>query len=111
MLIQSCSNILACWLATVTSEELLESCGFDKLEVERMASEFPGLLKMDAKNMIAPKLRFLVNVLKGGSGDIGTGVVDDTLESSEFAPHNLHIPPHIRNNLPIKAFFITIKYI
>ncbi len=48
-----------------------------------------------------------VNVLGGGSGDIGNGVVNEDDESSEdeFVPHNLHIPKQIREALPTKAFF------
>ena len=98
-------QILACWLATVTNLELLESCGFAKDDIERMSLEFPRLLNIDAKNMIAPKLRFLVNVLGGGSGDIGNGVAEDASEDEQFAPHNLRVSEYVRERLPAKAFF------
>jgi hypothetical protein len=91
---------VACWLATVTNEDLLKSCGFEKGEIERMADEFPKLLKLNAKDMIAPKLRFLAKVLGGGSGDIGTGVsIDDAI------PHNLRVSESIRKSLNAKSFF------
>ena len=79
-------NFLACWLATATSQEVLESCGFTKDDVQRMSTEYPKVIKMDARDMVAPKMRFLVSVLKGGRGDIRNGVADN----DEF-PHNLHV--------------------
>ncbi|KAL7539879.1 hypothetical protein ACHAXR_009675 [Thalassiosira sp. AJA248-18] len=97
--------MVACWLATTTNLELLESCGFTKEDIQRMSSEFPKLLKMDAKNMLAPKLRFLVKVLCGGSGDIGNGLTHEASEGEEFVPHNLCVSRHVRERLPAKAFF------
>eukprot|EP01083_Nonionella_stella_P311981 1114208_1 len=69
-----------------------------------MASEFPKLMKMDPKNTIAPKLRFLVNVLGGGSGDIGNGVSSSEDEDYDV-PHNLRVSEQARRVLPAKAFF------
>ena len=95
--------LVACWLATVTNHELLESCGFAKDRIERMVLEFPKLLTVDPKNLIAPKLRFLVNVLDGGSGDIGSGVSSSVEEES--APHNLRVSVKAQKRLPTKDFF------
>ena len=65
-----------------------------------MSTEYPKVIKMDARDMVAPKMRFLVSVLKGGRGDIRNGVADN----DEF-PHNLHVSQHVRESLPAKAFF------
>jgi hypothetical protein len=54
---------VACWLATIEPRELLQSCGYKMDDIERMTKEYPKLLDLDAKNLLAPKLRFLVNVL------------------------------------------------
>ncbi|KAL7466150.1 hypothetical protein ACHAXS_006443, partial [Conticribra weissflogii] len=120
---------VACWLATVSSRDMLRSCGYTAEELERMEGEFPKLLsdKMDAKNLVAPKLRFLVSVLGGGWGDIGTGLTDleemamaeKTMrlsplidgeeametEEEEFVPHNLYVSHYARNNVPTTSFF------
>jgi len=100
---------VACWLATAMSEEVLRSCGFAGEDVKRMSSEYPKLLKLNAKDAVAPKLRFLVNVLGGGKGDIGTGLTDEnenlSMDKEDFAPHNLHVPRHVRRILPTKTFF------
>ena len=110
---------VACWLATVEPEELLTSCGYSTEDRLRLFNEFPKLKKMDAKNLIAPKLRFLVTVLGGGSGDIGNGFVDkedppdekkkdeeeNNGQQAEFVPHNLRVSENARRNLPTVAFF------
>ncbi|KAL3791595.1 hypothetical protein HJC23_012185 [Cyclotella cryptica] len=99
---------VACWLATVEPTELLLSSGYSADDIDRMSKEYPNLLSLDAKNMIAPKLRFLVNVLGGGSGDIGNGLTSDVPQGSEddvFIPHNLHVSSFARYNVPTRAFF------
>jgi ankyrin repeat protein len=96
---------VACWLATVKSDEFLKSCGFTSEDVQRMSSEYPKLLQMDPKNVIAPKMRFLSTTLKAGSGDVGTGLLPEKAAGDVFAPHNLQIFEHIRKHLPTSALF------
>jgi hypothetical protein len=62
---------VSCWLSTVESKDLLRSAGYTDDDVDRMQREYPKLLTLNPKDMIAPKLRFFVNVLGGGTGDIG----------------------------------------
>eukprot|EP00970_Alexandrium_tamarense_P002623 scaffold367_cov202-Alexandrium_tamarense.AAC.35 len=104
---------VACWLATVEPTELLRSCGYTLGEIERLSIEYPKVLSMNAKDLVAPKLRFLVNVLGGGNGDIGNGLTleseQQSAQSSEgqkaFIPHNLIVSDHVRRDLPTAAFF------
>lgn len=99
---------VACWLATVEPKELLLTSGYSMDDIDRMSKDFPKLLSLDAKNLVAPKLRFLVNVLGGGSGDIGNGVTSDVPQGSEgdaFIPHNLRVSEFARYNVPTHAFF------
>jgi hypothetical protein len=97
---------VSCWLSTVEPKELLLSCGYSTQDVERMFKEYPKLLTASPKDFLAPKLRFLVKVLGGGTGDIGNGLTFDEQDEDNFIPHNLQVSEVARNKeVPTHAFF------
>jgi len=99
-----------CWLATVTPEELLNSCGYSIDDVAKMANEFPPLLRLDVRRHLAPKLRFLVQCLGGGEGDICHGeCLDEVMpaedeECQEFHPHDLAVSDVAKKVVPPSFF-------
>ena len=96
---------VSCWLSTVEPKELLLSAGYSEDDIHRMSEEYNKLLTCSPKDIIAPRLRFLVNVLGGGTGDIGNGVTLDNQDEENFIPHNLQVSEFARHNIPTAAFF------
>ena len=96
---------VSCWLSTVKPKELLLSAGYSIEDIERMSNEYPKILASSSKDMIAPKLRFLVSVLGAGTGDIGKGIALVETDDEYFVPHNLQVSEFARKNLPTFAFF------
>ena len=96
---------VSCWLSTVEPKELLLSAGYSIEDIERMSNEYPKLLTSSSKDIIAPKLRFLVNVLGAGTGDIGNGITPENPDKEYFVPHNLQVSEFARKNIPAFAFF------
>ncbi|KAL3768345.1 hypothetical protein ACHAWO_006748 [Cyclotella atomus] len=105
-LFRYCPDIsVSCWLSTVGPKELLLSVGYTNDDVDKMQREYTKLLTSNPKDMIAPKLRFLVNVLGGGTGDIGNGIALDEQNEENFTPHNLQVSQLARHIVPTKAYF------
>lgn len=96
---------VSCWLSTVKPKDLLLSVGYSEDDISRMKIEYPKLLTSNPKDIIAPKLRFLVNVLGGGTGDIGNGVTLDEQTEENFIPHNLQVSEYCRRCVSTHAFF------
>jgi hypothetical protein len=57
-----------CWLRVTEAREFLQSVGYTNEEIDQLAKEFPKLLTLSVHDSLAPKIRFLVTSMGGGTG-------------------------------------------
>lgn len=59
-----------CWLRCQDPESFLKSVGYTEKEVDHLSGSYPQLLTLDVHDQLAPKLRFLVTAMEGGTGQL-----------------------------------------
>ena len=104
------------WIRCEEPLEFLLSIGFSLDEANRLAQEHPKIVEQNVYSHLAPKVRFLVETLKGGTGDLTwkdddaafSPVVDDeecsVHETVSESPHSMRVSDKVRNDIPIKYF-------
>lgn len=85
------------WLRCQDPESFLKSVGYSTEEIQGMENEFPPLLSLNVHDQLAPKVRFLVETLEGGSGRLTWNDDDDEQGDSP----NIQSPALARHAHPV----------
>ena len=59
-----------CWLRCSTPEEFLLATGFSETEIGDINEQYPQLMKLNVHDQLAPKIRFVIDILGGGHGKL-----------------------------------------
>ena len=108
------------WLRCAEPVQFLRSVGYTAPQIEQLAQEYPRLLTLNVHNHLAAKVRFLVETLNGGEGDltwVNTAMVDGIVtngeeeecavlldDEDEPIPHSMRLSEHTKSVVPASFY-------
>lgn len=90
------------WIRCEEPISFLRSVGLTDMEIQQLERQYPKLPEMDVHGQVAPKIRFLVETLGGGSGRL-TWNNNNNNNNNEFDSGKIdkdleECPPHFEQN-------------